>query len=73
MSSTYSLVVLAKRPKDEIVPGTFAIQTKPVPKEADLKNGEVLLESLYLSLDPAMRGWLNGITLFLELQCPQRR
>lgn len=28
--------------------------------EKDLKDEQVLVESLYLSLDPAMRGWLNG-------------
>jgi len=27
--------------------------------EADLKDDQVLIETLYLSLDPAMRGWLN--------------
>ena len=24
------------------------------------QDGQVLVEALYLSLDPAMRGWLNG-------------
>jgi hypothetical protein len=33
--------------------------------EADLKDDQVLIETLYLSLDPAMRGWLNGNHLFL--------
>jgi NADPH-dependent curcumin reductase CurA len=57
----YRSVVLAKRPKDTIVPGeTFAIKTKTAPTKADLKDGEVIFEALYLSLDPAMRGWLNG-------------
>lgn len=27
--------------------------------EKDLQDGQVLVESMYLSLDPAMRGWLN--------------
>lgn len=58
--STYSSVVLAARPKDNIVPGeTFTIKTAQAPTEADLKDGEVLFEANYLSLDPAMRGWLN--------------
>jgi NADPH-dependent curcumin reductase CurA len=60
-SAMYRSVVLAKRPKNTIVPGeTFTIKTKTVPTKADLKNGEVIFETLYLSLDPAMRGWLNG-------------
>ncbi|TID24507.1 NAD(P)-binding protein [Venturia nashicola] len=53
--SSYNAVVLAKRPKGAIVPNeTFAIKQHPVPKESDLKEGEVIFQSLYLSLDPAM-------------------
>ena len=60
-SSTYSSVHLAQRPKANIVPGeTFVLKTNEAPKASDLKDGEVLFQSLYLSLDPAMRGWLNG-------------
>ncbi|KAL8669619.1 MAG: hypothetical protein Q9168_005794 [Polycauliona sp. 1 TL-2023] len=59
-ASTYKSVVLAKRPKDVIVPSeTFSVKTDDIPKAADLKDGEVLFQSLYLSLDPAMRGWMN--------------
>ncbi len=54
-------VVLAERPKADIIPGqTFNQKTTPAPTAADLKDGEILVEVLYLSLDPAMRGWLNG-------------
>jgi len=61
--STYTAVHLAKRPKASIVPGeTFELKQHPVPKDSDLKDGEVLFKSLYLSLDPAMRSWLNGTT-----------
>ena len=57
----YRSVVLAKRPKNTIVPGeTFTIKSKTAPTKADLKDGEVIFQALYLSLDPAMRGWLNG-------------
>jgi NADPH-dependent curcumin reductase CurA len=53
--------VLAQRPKATIVPGeTFTLKQNPILTEADLKDGQVLVETLYLSLDPAMRGWLNG-------------
>ena len=59
--STYQKVTLAKRPTDNIIPGeTFKLEHVPVPKESDLKDGEVIYETRYLSLDPAMRGWLNG-------------
>lgn len=58
-------VVLAERPKDEIIPGTtFHHKTVPAPTEADLEAGDVLVEVLYLSLDPAMRGWLNSMSYF---------
>ena len=60
-AQTYHSVVLAKRPKDQIVAGeTFSLESKPTPTEADLQDGQVFVEVLYLSLDPAMRGWLNG-------------
>lgn len=60
-ASTYTSVHLAKRPKDVIIPDeTFTLKTNDIPKAADLKDGEVLFQSLYLSLDPAMRGWMNG-------------
>jgi len=60
-TSTYTSVVLAKRPKDNIVAGeTFkVVSDNPVPAADSLKDGEVLFETNYLSIDPAMRGWLN--------------
>jgi len=58
--SSYTSVVLAQRPKALIVPGeTFSLKENPMISEKDLKDGQVLVEALYLSLDPAMRGWLN--------------
>lgn len=51
---------MAQRPKSNIVPGeTFKLEHKPAPSEASLKDGEVIFETGYLSIDPAMRGWLN--------------
>ncbi|KAK4098727.1 NAD(P)-binding protein [Parathielavia hyrcaniae] len=51
---------LAERPKGEIEVGkTFRLRRVDAPTEADVKEGEVLLECLYVSLDPAMRGWLD--------------
>ncbi|RYP10006.1 hypothetical protein DL764_000935 [Monosporascus ibericus] len=52
--------VLAERPKNNIIPGkTFKAERGPAPTADDLKDGEILVEALYLSLDPAMRPWLN--------------
>ncbi|CZR57691.1 probable endo-polygalacturonase 6 [Phialocephala subalpina] len=58
--STYQSVVLVKRPEGLIVPGeTLALRDNPMLTEKDVKEEQVLVENLYLSLDPAMRGWLN--------------
>ncbi|KAF2252961.1 NAD(P)-binding protein [Trematosphaeria pertusa] len=57
---SYTSVQLAERPSDRIIPGkTFTTKQQPVPDPSSLKHGQVLLQTLYLSLDPAMRGWLN--------------
>jgi NADPH-dependent curcumin reductase CurA len=59
--ATYNTVVLAKRPTGDIKAGeTFKLKPEKRIEESDLKDGQVLVESRYLSLDPAMRGWLNG-------------
>ncbi|KAI4110733.1 MAG: hypothetical protein LQ345_006922 [Seirophora villosa] len=64
--STFKSVHLAERPRDSIIPGeTFTLKTGEAPKESDLKDGEVLFQSLYLSLDPAMRGWLNDTRSYI--------
>lgn len=59
-------VVLAERPTNDIIPGqTFHQKITPAPTPDDLKDGEILVEVLYLSLDPAMRGWLNDVRSYL--------
>jgi NADPH-dependent curcumin reductase CurA len=61
MSRENLSIVLAERPTADIIPGqTFTQKTSAAPTPADLKDGEILVETLYLSLDPAMRGWLRG-------------
>ena len=42
----------------EVRPDHFALDTAPKPSEA--KDGEVLLEVLYLSVDPYMRGMMRN-------------
>ncbi|KAK3318506.1 hypothetical protein B0H66DRAFT_575295 [Apodospora peruviana] len=70
-------LVLAERPTTNIVPGkpfqhvkvpaASATMQGPycTPTEADLKDGELLLESLYLSIDATMRNWLQYKRSFL--------
>jgi len=55
----YTSIHLAQRPSAAIVPGTFTPKKHTLPAASSLKDGEVLFQTLYLSLDPAMRGWLN--------------
>jgi len=55
--TSYTQIVLAERPKQDITPSTF----RKVVKKLDIKPGkdEVLVQVQYVSLDPAMRGWLR--------------
>src|ERR1700721_514832 len=48
---------LAARPKGLPVATDWEYRTEPVPAPGD---GEFLVRVLYLSLDPAMRGWMNA-------------
>jgi len=64
--ATFQRVVLAKRPKADIVPGeTFKLERAAAPTESSLEDGEVLFETRYLSIDPAMRGWLNDTRSYI--------
>ncbi len=47
---------LARRPVGMVQRSDFEYTEAPVPEPGD---GEVLVKILYLSLDPAMRGWMN--------------
>jgi len=47
---------LARRPVGMVQRSDFEYAEAPIPHPSD---GEVLVKILYLSLDPAMRGWMN--------------
>lgn len=49
-------ILLASRPSGEPTQENFRLETAPVPTPGD---GEVLLRTIYLSLDPYMRGRMN--------------
>lgn len=49
-------ILLAARPTGLPKPSDWTLQTVPAQEPAE---GEVLVRVLYLSLDPAMRGWMN--------------
>ncbi|KAF1032099.1 MAG: putative NADP-dependent oxidoreductase YfmJ [Pseudomonas sp.] len=54
--------LLAKRPVGPATRDTFTYQEVPVGTPAD---GQVLVRNEYLSLDPAMRGWMNDSKSYL--------
>jgi NADPH-dependent curcumin reductase CurA len=49
-------IVLAQRPNGDPTPADFRLEEVPIP---ELKEGEILLHTVYLSLDPYMRGRMN--------------
>lgn len=53
---TYQRIVLASRPRGEVVPENFRLETLEVPAIGD---GQVLVRNHYLSLDPYMRGRMS--------------
>ncbi|KAI8652789.1 putative NADP-dependent oxidoreductase YfmJ [Fusarium keratoplasticum] len=65
MSGTTLSVVLAERPTRNIIPGqTFKQKLLSSQKEDDLKAGEILVKTLYLGLEPAMRAWLMDVDTY---------
>lgn len=56
-------VFLASRPSGIPQAEHFGIRTVPV---ADLREGEVRVRNVYLSVEPAMRGWVNAVGNYSE-------
>lgn len=56
-------LVLSERPVGPITSTTFAVKSVPIPH--DLAPGDVLVRVDWLSLDPAMRGWLRDTRSYL--------
>jgi len=48
--------VLQRRPQGDIEPGDLALVEEPI---RDLDDGEVLVRTIYLSLDPTNRIWMS--------------
>src|SRR5450830_2117231 len=53
---TYQRIVLASRPKGEVLAEHFRLESLEIPSIAD---GQLLIRNHYLSLDPYMRGRMN--------------
>lgn len=55
-------IIFKKRPVGNVEAATFELQNNPIP---ELKEGEVLIQNHYISLDPAMRGWMNDTKSYI--------
>ncbi|EJD06584.1 alcohol dehydrogenase [Fomitiporia mediterranea MF3/22] len=55
-SQNHTQYVLAERPKEHVLATTFRKETVPTPQPGEK---QVLVKVNYLSMEPAMRGWLN--------------
>ncbi|BAP44382.1 oxidoreductase, zinc-binding protein [Pseudomonas sp. StFLB209] len=55
--------VLAKRPVGPVTRDDFHFEQAPL---AELEEGQILVRNHYLSLDPAMRGWMNEGKSYIE-------
>jgi hypothetical protein len=56
-------LILTKRPVGIPDASTWKLQELPIPEP---KEGEVLIKQHYISLDPAMRGWLRDAKSYIE-------
>ena len=57
MSEENIRIVLASRPQGVPTEDNFRLETAPIP---DLKEGEILIRTRFLSVDPYMRGRMNA-------------
>jgi NADPH-dependent curcumin reductase CurA len=60
----HTRIIFAERPKTDITPTTFRKETVAF----DLKPGpgEVLVRVDWISLDPAMRGWMREVATYVK-------
>lgn len=55
-------LILKKRPVGIPQADCWELQSNPIP---ELKDGEVLIQTHYISLDPAMRGWMRDVKSYI--------
>ncbi len=56
-------IILASRPIGEPSESNFQLETS---QTAELNEGEILVKTKYISLDPAMRGWMNDAKSYIR-------
>lgn len=59
---TNKQIIFKKRPVGVPDADTWELQENPIP---ELQEGEMLIEHHYISLDPAMRGWMNDTKSYI--------
>jgi NADPH-dependent curcumin reductase len=59
---THRVIKMAAHPAGALKDSDFEMVDAPVPEPAD---GEALVRTLYLSLDPAIRVWMNGVDTYV--------
>jgi NADPH-dependent curcumin reductase CurA len=62
VATTHRVIKMASHPAGALDDDDFEIVDERVPEPAD---GEALVRTLYLSLDPAIRVWMNGIDTYV--------
>lgn len=55
-------IILVKRPIGLPKEDTWKLESNPIP---EIEEGEVLIQNHYISLDPAMRGWMNDTKSYI--------
>jgi hypothetical protein len=56
-------LLFVKRPQGAADASTWSLVTNPIP---EISEGEILVKQHYVSLDPAMRGWMNEGKSYIE-------
>jgi hypothetical protein len=56
-------IIFQKRPLGMPEADTWSLEENAIP---ELRDGEVLIQHHYISLDPAMRGWMNDTKSYIE-------
>jgi NADPH-dependent curcumin reductase len=58
----HTQILLANRPEGMVKDSDFNIVSSEIP---NLEDGQVLIQIHYISLDPAIRGWMNAGTTYI--------
>jgi NADPH-dependent curcumin reductase len=58
----HTQILLANRPEGMVKDSDFEIVGSEIPS---LENGQILIQIHYISLDPAIRGWMNAGTTYI--------